>query len=62
MTAAKRTRTGPAEGEQLAQWMVPLSPEVREAVRRNAAQAPPLTARQRAKLQLLFNSRLGGAA
>lgn len=42
-------------------WMAKLSPEAREAVRRNVADAPPLTERQRARLRLLFQSN-GGAA
>lgn len=60
MTAAKPT--APTDSEPLPPWMVPLSPEARAAARRNADQAPPLTDRQRAKLQLLFNSRPGGGA
>lgn len=43
----------------LSPWMAKLTPEAREAVRRNVADAPPLTQRQRARLRLLFQS--GGA-
>ena len=40
-------------------WMAPLTPEAREAVRRNVAQAPPLSDRQRERLRLLFRSKAG---
>jgi hypothetical protein len=46
----------PAVDDMLPPWMKPLSPESREAVRRNVEQAPPLTARQRERLRLLFRS------
>lgn len=46
----------------LSPWMAKLSPEAREAVRRNVAGAPPLTERQRARLRLLFQAGGGGAA
>lgn len=36
--------------------MEPLSPKAREAVRRNVAEAPPLTDRTRERLRLLFRS------
>lgn len=35
-------------------WMANLPPESRDAVRRNVAQAPPLSDRQRERLRLLF--------
>jgi hypothetical protein len=35
-------------------WMANLPPESRDAVRRNVAQAPALTDRQRERLRLLF--------
>jgi hypothetical protein len=38
-------------------WLAKLSPEAREAVRRNVAQAPPLSDRQRERLRLLFRSK-----
>lgn len=41
----------------LTPWMARLSPDAREAVRRNVAQAPPLTPRQRDRLRLLFLDR-----
>lgn len=43
-------------------WMRRLDPKTREAVRRNVAQAPPLTARQREKLRLLFRAKPDSAA
>lgn len=36
--------------------MARLTPEAREAVRANVADAPPLTERQRARLRLLFQA------
>lgn len=42
--------------EQLSPWMAKLSPEAREAVRANVAQAPALSERQRARLRLLFQN------
>ena len=45
----------------LSPWLAKLTPEAREAVRRNVAEAPPLTERQRARLRLLFQ-KSGGAA
>jgi len=42
--------------EALPPWMEPLSPETREALRRNIASAPPLSDRQRERLRLLFRS------
>jgi hypothetical protein len=41
---------------ELSPWMAKLSPESRELVRRNVAQAPPLTTRQKERLRLLFRS------
>lgn len=38
----------------LSPWMANLPPESRDAVRRNVAQAPPLSDRQRERLRLLF--------
>lgn len=43
--------------EELSPWMAKLSPESREAVRRNVAQAPPLTQKQNARLRLLFRAK-----
>ncbi|MGV0081724.1 hypothetical protein ACRUZW_25970 [Mycobacterium colombiense] len=40
-----------------APWMRPLDEKTRETVRRNVAQAPPLTQRQREKLRLLFRAK-----
>jgi hypothetical protein len=45
---------------ELPPWLAVLSPETREAVQRNVEAAPPLSDRQRARLQQLF--RAGGAA
>jgi hypothetical protein len=45
---------------ELSPWMAKLSPESREAVRRNVAQAPPLSDRQRERLRLLFSRPNGG--
>jgi hypothetical protein len=44
--------TGNETGEELSPWMAKLSPESREVVRRNVAQAPPLTEKQKARLRL----------
>lgn len=38
-------------------WMQPLDEKTREAVRRNVAQAPAFTTRQREKLRLLFRAK-----
>lgn len=43
--------------EVLTPWMAKLTPDARAAVRRNAADAPPLSRNQRQNLRLLF----GGA-
>ncbi len=40
----------------LSPWMARLDPDTREAVRRNVAQAPPLTPRQRERIRLLFRT------
>jgi hypothetical protein len=49
--------TGNETSEELSPWMAKLSPESREAVRRNVAQAPPLTEKQKARLRLLFRAK-----
>ncbi|WP_458319578.1 hypothetical protein [Mycolicibacterium brisbanense] len=46
--------------EQLPPWLAKLSPECREAVRRNVAQAPPLADEQVERLAALL--RTGGGA
>lgn len=54
MTAAERA------GEHLPPWLARLSPECRDAVRRNVAQAPPLADEQVERLAALL--RTGGGA
>lgn len=46
--------------DSLSPWMAKLNPEAREAVRRNVAQAPTLTTRQRERLRLLFRATANG--
>ncbi len=53
--------TGTAE-QPVTPWMAPLSGESRDAVRRNIAQAPKLTDRQRERLRLLFRPPSGNGA
>lgn len=50
MTAAN------AAAEQLPPWLAQLSPECRDAVRRNVAQAPPLNDEQVERLAALLRT------
>jgi hypothetical protein len=45
-----------AQHNAISPWMAKLDAKSREAVRRNVAASPPLTARQRERLRLLFRS------